>query len=95
MINQSLFNTQHHEQVGLEAILLRLVCRWCSIKILVWSPAILTEVFRGVIQSHQANDRIVPHLSPDHFLSYPFKFITHQSFYHSTLYSLNTESIIK
>jgi hypothetical protein len=45
-----------------------------------------TEVFRGLPQSVQANDRILSQLGHGRFLQNPLQFIIHLSSYDSTLY---------
>jgi hypothetical protein len=52
-------------------------------------------VFRGFPQSLQANSRITPLLRHDRFLPNPFQLFTRLSFYHSALYILHTESVVK
>jgi hypothetical protein len=47
----------------------------CSVRISAGTTAVLTEAFRGFIQSFQANSRIVPWLWYDRFLPDPFHFI--------------------
>jgi hypothetical protein len=65
-----------------------LIFRRCSVWILTGAPAILMDLFCGIPQSLQANDRIVPWLNHECFLPNPFQFIIHQSPYHSMIHSL-------
>jgi hypothetical protein len=64
-----------------------------SVRISIGIPAILTEV-RVFPQSVQANIRIVTSLSDDGFFLNHFQINSHLSFIRSTLYKLDTESVV-
>jgi hypothetical protein len=53
------------------------------------------EVFSGLPRSHQANVRILLRLGPDRFLRNPFHFIITKLSYQLTLFSLDTDSVVK
>jgi hypothetical protein len=59
----------------------------------IQQKAILTEVLLGISQFLEA--RIVPPLDHDRFFLNPFQFILFPSSYHPTLYSTDTERIVK
>jgi hypothetical protein len=54
-----------------------------------------SKVFRRLPQSLQENVGIVARLGQDRVLPNPFHFLIHQSLYHSRLYRLNTDTIVK
>jgi hypothetical protein len=55
----------------------------------------LTDVLRAFSQFVQTKARIEPRLGDERFLPNPFRFIVHQSRYHTMLYSSDTDSILK
>jgi hypothetical protein len=60
------------------------------------TQAILSEVFCGFPQSLRVKANIIPRLDHDRFLTNPFQcIIIHKSSYHPTIYSLDTERVIK
>jgi hypothetical protein len=65
-----------------------------SIRISAETPSILTEVFRSLPPSFQANAGIVPPFCHDCFLPNHFQFIIHQPLYKLTLYSLDTDAVL-
>jgi hypothetical protein len=56
---------------------------------------LLTEDFRGVSQTHQANFGIVLRTVQDQLLPDLFQFTIHVSSYYPMIYSLHTESVVK
>jgi hypothetical protein len=66
-----------------------------SVRISGETPGILAEALLEFPQYRQENSGIIPGLGHDGFLSNHFQFITYEPSYSSTLYSLNTESVLK
>jgi hypothetical protein len=52
------------------------------------------EIFRGLSQSLQENDGTLPRFGQEHFLPDRIQFIFHQSFYHPTLCSPDTDTVV-
>jgi hypothetical protein len=60
-----------------------------------WVTTVLIEVSRGFPQSPQASTGIVPRLCHNYLLPDTFQFIIHQILHHLTLYSPDTDSVVK
>jgi hypothetical protein len=60
----------------------------CSVQISVGSPAILTKIFCGFLQSFQEDSGIVPQIGRGHLFPNPFQFIAHLFSYNSMLCNL-------
>jgi hypothetical protein len=58
-------------------------------------PVSLTEALGSISQPLQASAGLVPRIGHDIFLPYYFQFIIYQPYYRSSLYVLDTESIVQ
>jgi hypothetical protein len=72
----------------------RLVCRKCTVRIYIGTPAVLTEVLRDFPEYLQVNAGLVSRWGHDPFLPNPLQFIIYQSSYHSILYSLAIGNVV-
>jgi hypothetical protein len=76
------------------------ICGWimfgkCSIQISAEAPAILTEVIRDFRQSLQEIAWILHQLGHDRLLASNFQLTSHILSYHLTLYTFDTENVVK
>jgi hypothetical protein len=62
---------------------------------LVRVTSVLTELFRDISQSLQANSGTVPRFGQHRFLGNPFQFIIHPAPYHSTPSSIDAYSGVR